>query len=104
MTTCIHEFCNDTATHQYAGHPICYDCWYRQMAYYVTERPWVNSNVIVVYYNWNNIINILITTQQYNIINKQIDYSRLRISTVTPLYYILLLSIIYYWHYLLINL
>ena len=40
MTTCIHEFCNDTATHQYAGHPICYDCWYRQMAYYVTERPW----------------------------------------------------------------
>ena len=78
--------------------------WYRQMAYYVTERPWVNSNVIVVYYNWNNIINILITTQQYNIINKQIDYSRLRISTVTPLYYILLLSIIYYWHYLLINL
>ena len=40
MTKCIHVFCDDTATHQYLDHPVCYDCWYRQMAFYVYEKPW----------------------------------------------------------------
>ena len=40
MTKCIHVFCDDTATHQYLDHPVCYDCWYRQMAFYFYEKSW----------------------------------------------------------------